>query len=101
MSSPCYRTCRISLQYSRKLFLLENQCFNQNRFCAKIQYGVIKNNMAAYVVKAPLRTVTPLCMGYGSCSLEIWNLREILSQLKKRKTKIDAFKPLKLNVSRL
>ena len=101
MSSPCYRTCRISLQYSRKLYLLENQCFNQNLFCAKIQYGVKKNNMAAYVVKAVLRTVTPLCMGYGSCSIEIWNLREILSQLKKKITKIDAFKPLKLNVSRL
>ena len=101
MSSPCYRTCRISLQYSRKLYLLENQCFNQNLFCAKIQYGVKNNNMAAYVVKAALRTVTPLCMGYGSCSIEIWNLREILSHLKKKKTKIDAFKPLKLNVSRL
>ena len=52
--------------------------------------------MAAYVVKAALRTVTPLCMGYGSCSIEIWNLREILSQLKKKIKKIDAFTHIKL-----
>ena len=45
---------------------------------------------------AVLRTVTLLRMGYACSSIEISTQREILSQIFKKITKIDAQEPLKL-----
>ena len=50
--------------------------------------GTLKVVTAKYLTAA-LRTVTPLCFDYGSSSVEIWILREILSHL--RTPKIEKF----------